>query len=227
MPETDLPMPDGFERRSSGDQAALYIRRLIFDGQLRPGIRVPQDDVAKSLGISRIPVREALIALEREGWVTIEMHRGAFVSALDPQAVRDHYELFGLTYGFAVERAVDRAGSEFVPTLVELEHDIAEAEEADTIWKLTLRFHDVVVDTAHSPRIKVVLRALPALIPGNFFALVPGAIDAEKRGFAAIVRAVKKSDGRQAAEQYVKMMRRQGDHVVDVLAARGLFEECS
>ena len=66
MPQTDLPMPDEFERRSSGDQAALYIRRLIFDGQLRPGGRVPQDEVAKSLGISRIPVREALIALEAE-----------------------------------------------------------------------------------------------------------------------------------------------------------------
>ena len=77
------------------------------------------------------------------------------------------------------------------------------------------------------PRAWIRRAVLPALIPGNFFALVPGAIDAEKRGFAAIVRAVKKRDGRQAAEQYVKMMRRQGDHVVDVLAARGLFEECS
>jgi DNA-binding GntR family transcriptional regulator len=227
VPETDLPRPDGFERRSSGDQAALYIRRLIFDGQLRPGSRVPQDDVAKRLGISRIPVREALIALEREGWVTIEMHRGAFVNALDPQAVRDHYELFGLTYGFAVERAVDRAGPDFVVSLVELERELVDADDPDTIWKLTLRFHDVVVDGAKSPRIRVVLRALPGLIPGNFFALVPGAIDGEKRGFAAIVRAVKKGNGQQAAEQYVKMMRRQGDRVVDVLAARDLFEERS
>jgi len=52
---------------SSGDQAALYIRRLMFDGDLRPGTRVPQDEIAQALGVSRIPVREALIALEREG----------------------------------------------------------------------------------------------------------------------------------------------------------------
>src|SRR5436190_3544057 len=134
-------------RRSSGDEAALLIRRMIFDGELRPGERVPQDDVAAMLGISRIPVREALIALEREGWVTIEMHRGAFVNALDRQAVRDHYELFGLTYGFAVERAVDRAGPDFVVSLIELERELADAEDPDSIWKLTLRFHDVVVDT--------------------------------------------------------------------------------
>jgi len=50
----------------------------MFDGTLGPGEKIPQDDVAGVLGISRIPVREALIALEREGRVTIELHRGAF-----------------------------------------------------------------------------------------------------------------------------------------------------
>jgi DNA-binding GntR family transcriptional regulator len=188
---------------------------------------VPQDEIAKTLGISRIPVREALIALEHEGWVSIEMHRGAFVNALDRQAVRDHYELYGLTYGFAVERAVARAGPDLVAELAETQKALASATDPDEIWKLTLVFHRLVVDGASSPRIKVVLRALPALVPGNFFELVPGAIDEEKRGFAAIVRAVKKHDGSKAADEYVKMMRRQGDHVVDVLAQRGLFQEHS
>ena len=86
-------------RLTSGEQAALYIRRLVFDGDLKPGDRVPQDVVAAALGMSRIPVREALIALEREGWVTIETHRGAFVNGFDRQAVRDHYALFALIYG--------------------------------------------------------------------------------------------------------------------------------
>jgi DNA-binding GntR family transcriptional regulator len=221
------PPADGFERRSSGEQAALYIRRLIFDGELRPGSRVPQDDVAGRLGISRIPVREALIALEHEGWVTIAMHRGAFVNALDPQAVRDQYELYGLTYGFAVEKAVDRAGPLFAEQLTDIERALADADHPDDVWKLTLRFHNLVVETAASPRVRVVLRALPGLIPGNFFALVPGAIAEEKRGFNAIVRAVRKHDAERAAHEYARMMRRQGGHVVDVLAARGLFEESS
>src|SRR5438309_4938898 len=106
-------------RRSSGDEAALLIRRMIFDGELRPGERVPQDDVAAMLGISRIPVREALIALEREGWVTIEMHRGAFVNSLDAPAVRDNYELFGIVYGFAARRAIERSGQELLVRLTE------------------------------------------------------------------------------------------------------------
>lgn len=213
-----------FTRRSSGEQAALYIRRLIFDGELRPGSRVPQDEVAHALGISRIPVREGLIALEREGWVTIEMHRGAFVNALDEQAVRDHYALYGLVYGFAVERAVQRSGPELAEQLTEVQHELAATDDSAEVWRLTLRFHALVVDAAASPRIKVVLRAMPAMIPGNFFELVPGSVEGEKRGSVAIVRAVAKGDGPRAAEGYAKLMRAQGDRVVRVLAARGLLD---
>ena len=78
--------------------------------QTRPGKAWLAAEIAQTLGISRIPVREALIALEREGWVSIEMHRGAFVNAIDADAVRDHYELLGLVHGFAASRALSREG---------------------------------------------------------------------------------------------------------------------
>jgi DNA-binding GntR family transcriptional regulator len=81
-------------RTPSGEHIASHVRSLIFEGELRPGMRVPQDAIAQDLGVSRIPVREALIVLEREGWVTNEMHRGAFINALDEPTVHDHYELF-------------------------------------------------------------------------------------------------------------------------------------
>src|SRR3954470_19651214 len=122
-------------RRSSGDEAALLIRRMIFDGELRPGERVPQDDVAAMLGISRIPVREALIALEREGWVTIEMHRGAFVNALDEQEVRDHYELFGLVYSFAARRARARGGDGLVDRLGAIQKQLGATNDPATVGR--------------------------------------------------------------------------------------------
>ena len=79
-------------RRSAGDRIAAWIRGRIVTGQLRRGDRVTQEDVARDLGVSRIPVREALVALDREGWVTIEPHRGAFVAGVDEDWVRDHYD---------------------------------------------------------------------------------------------------------------------------------------
>lgn len=222
---TPLPTPtEEFARRSSGERAALYIRRLIFDGELRPGSRVPQDEVAQSLGISRIPVREALIALEREGWVTMEMHRGAFVTALDEPAVRDHYELFGLVYGFAVERAVTRSGPDLTRSLKAILQLLDTTDDPTEVWRLTLDFHAQVVEAAGSPRVRVVLRSMTGLIPGNFFELVPGAVESEKRGFAAIIRAVAKGDGERAAAEYARTMRSQGDRVVQVLKGRGLLD---
>src|SRR6195952_660204 len=121
-PLPDLPAPaEVLVRRSSGEQAALYIRRLIFDGVLREGDRVPQDAIAKRLGLSRIPVREALLSLEREGWVTIKPHRGAFLGALDETVVRDHYELYGHVFGFAAARAAERSTPEMLVKLADLQ----------------------------------------------------------------------------------------------------------
>jgi len=225
MTSRSLPPPtDRVERRSSGDQAAAYIRRLIFEGELRPGSRVPQDDVARTLGISRIPVREGLISLESEGWVTIVLHRGAFINALDEDAVRDHYELYGMTYGFAAKRATERSGPELAERLGELEKEMRATDDPRAFQRLTLEFHATVVTAAHSPRIKVLLRGMSGMIPGNFFAVVPGAIDVERRGAAAVVRAIRKGDGDRAAEEYQRTLQRQGDQVVQVMAERGLFE---
>ena len=216
---------DRLVRRSSGEDAALYIRRLIFDGRLAPGERVPQDEIARALGISRIPVREALIALERDGWVTIELHRGAFVTALDAQTVHDHYELYGLAYGFAVRRAMERAPAGLSSRLDKTARSVSSTGDAGVVQALVLEFHETVLRAAGSPRVRVILRALAGLVPGNFFELVPAAIDVQRRGLAAIVRAVKRGDGARAASEYERMMRRQGDLVVEVFRARGVIGE--
>jgi DNA-binding GntR family transcriptional regulator len=212
-------------RRSSGDHAAVYIRRLIFDGRLRPGERIPQEQVAATLGISRIPVREALIALEREGWVNIQMHRGAFVSALDEQAVRDTYELFGLVYGFAVRRAIGRGEPGLVERLRDISRGLAATDDPGEISRLTLAFHGVVVDAAASPRVRVLLRAMSGLVPGNFFELVPGAVEIEKKGLTTVARAVAGGDAGKARAAYERTMHGQGELVVQLFADRGLFEE--
>jgi DNA-binding GntR family transcriptional regulator len=183
--------------------------------------------VARSLGCSRIPVREALIALEREGWVRIELHRGAFINALDEPSVRDHYDLFGLLYGFAVQRAVERDADELRARLEPLAAALTAADDPDEVQDLTIAFHAAVVDCARSPRVAAVLRSLTGIIPGNFFALVPGAIEVERRGAADVLRAVTRRDGDRAAEAYRRTMRRQGGNVVEILRARGLFDPTS
>ena len=94
------------DRRNIGRDVAEHIRRLILDGTLKPNEKIPQDEVAGELGVSRIPVREALLTLAADGFVVLEPYRGAFVAPLERADIRDQFELYGLIHGFAASRAV-------------------------------------------------------------------------------------------------------------------------
>lgn len=221
-----LRPPATTSRMSRGEEAARYIRGLIFDGDLKPGSRVPQDDIARGLGVSRIPVREALIALEREGWVTIELNRGAFVNALDARAVLDHYELYGMIYGFAARRALDRSSApELVARLEQLVKELGGLEEPGLVLQHTIAFQRAIVEAARSPRLKPLTRALTQLVPGDFFTLVPEAIDLERKGLRAITRAMKRGDGEKAAAEYSRMSRQIGESVLSLFERRGLLSD--
>jgi DNA-binding GntR family transcriptional regulator len=207
----------------SGEQAAAYIRQLIFTGKLLPGTRLPQGEIAEALGISRIPVREAIVALEREGWVTTRFHHGAFVNSFDEDTIRDHYVLFGMVYGLACRRALRRNDPDLIPRLAEISREVARTDDPVEVEKLAVKFHGAVVEAAHSPRIRLVLRAMSALVPGPFFVLVPDAIAPERKGLAAIVRAMKKNDEEQVVNAYARTLNQQGEFVVELFQQHGLL----
>jgi DNA-binding GntR family transcriptional regulator len=211
-------------RTPSGEHIASHIRALIFEGELRPGMRVPQDAIASDLGVSRIPLREALIVLEREGWVTNEMHRGAFINALDEQTVHDHYELYGLIFGLAAQRALARRVADLPDRLAEIQAEFGRATTPGEQHRLSLDFHGTILKVAASPRINAALRSMSALVPGDFFDAVPDAVDVQRRGLAAIVRAMKQGEGEKASVEYVKLMRQVGNKVAQLFAERSLFE---
>jgi DNA-binding GntR family transcriptional regulator len=80
-------------RQSSPEVIAESLRQAIIDGQLGPGESLRQENLAKHYAVSRIPVREALRQLGSEGWIVLEPNRGARVSPLSAQEVREIYEI--------------------------------------------------------------------------------------------------------------------------------------
>jgi DNA-binding GntR family transcriptional regulator len=212
-----------WDRRTTGEQVALYIRSLVFEGELRPGRRIPQDEIATTLGVSRIPVREAIIALEREGLVTVEPHRGAFINAITRDTIRDQYELYGLAFGLATRRAAERGGDAFAEDLDAVHTRLLAATDADEFAACNDEFLGLIVKAAGSPRVQAVLRVLSGLVPGNFFAMVPGTMETQRTGTTQMMRAVRKSGGDAAADACLAMMRRQGDAVIKMLDAREFF----
>lgn len=212
-------------RQNASEAVAAHVRRLVFDGELRQGDKVPQQEIADALGVSRIPVREALVALERDGVVTIEPHRGAFVSAFDPAAIEDHYELYGLIYGHATRRCVERADPSVIDELVALAERIADETRSEPMLDRATEFHAIVHRVGGSPRLRAILNSLSGIVPGNFFGVIPGSLDVARRSFPAIAKAMRQGDAEGAAEACRAMHRAQGERVVAHLEAQGLFGE--
>lgn len=200
-------------RKSAGGLVADYVRELIFNGDLASGERVPQQQIAEALGVSRIPVREGVVALEREGFVTIEPHRGAFVNRFDGEVIADHFELFGLIYGFAARRTAERASPRDVEVLETRLAEIEEARRSDPMLRAVSRFRDELVRVGGSPRLDGLMHSLAAIVPGNFFKEIPGAMPIARDGFRRTLDAILAGDGERAAAACVEMMRAHAHNV--------------
>jgi DNA-binding GntR family transcriptional regulator len=85
-----------------------FIRQAILRGVFRPGERVPQDEIAAALGVSRMPVRASLRPLEAEGLLAIRPHRGAVVASLRRDELTELYEMRVLLESYLLERAIAR-----------------------------------------------------------------------------------------------------------------------
>ena len=116
------------------------------------GQEVPEGDLL-GVRIEAVGVREAIIALDREGWVTVEPHRGAFVRGIDADYVRDHYELYGLVFGLMASRVAERADDAGLARVLRRELWIGEPEQVE--------FHfqprEEVIAARFQPRVDVAI----------------------------------------------------------------------
>jgi len=85
------------------EYAYSVIRDSILRGRLRPGDRLNQDELAKDMGMSKIPIRAALHKLESEGLIEIERHKGAHVVDLSIAELQEVYLIRNRLEGLAVE----------------------------------------------------------------------------------------------------------------------------
>ena len=87
------------------DQVVSHVVNLVLTGKLRSGDRVDRNEIAHELGLSRVPIQEAVVQLEHDGILSTRYHRGAFVERFDESVVLEHHELHGMLTGIASARA--------------------------------------------------------------------------------------------------------------------------
>jgi DNA-binding GntR family transcriptional regulator len=179
-----------FARRSVGEDVADHIRQLVFFGELRDGQRVPQREIAEALGVSSVPVREALASLQREGVVTIEPNRGAFINGLDADVVTEQFYIFGRIYGLATRVTTQRADPSLVAALSDLAGRIGKERDLDALLALSIRFQMLIVDHGGSKRLRALFAPFFRIVPGNFYATIPGSAEVTRRGVAEVAEAI-------------------------------------
>ena len=207
---------DAAPRQSVADEVADHIRRLVFDGELQDGERVPQRQIAEALGVSSVPVREALAGLQREGVVTIEQNRGAFVNGLDPDILIEQFYVYGRIYGRAARVATVRADDETVARLVKLAKDIKKERDLDALRALGVRFQMTIVDCGGSKRLRALFTPLSRIVPGNFLVTIPGSPEVTRVGVQRIAKAIEARDPEAAERACWELI----DEIGELVAAR-------
>lgn len=139
-------------RRTTRASAARdTLRRAILEAQLPPGSPIIQSEVARQLGISRAPLREALRELEEEGLIVNIPFRGAFVSTIDRRSLDELCSFRNLIEQFAVERVIARASDEDLARLSEIvERMQAHADQGDieAVDQDDVLFHTTICELA-------------------------------------------------------------------------------
>ncbi|MBI5032564.1 MAG: GntR family transcriptional regulator [Chloroflexi bacterium] len=139
------------------------IRESILNGHYPPGHRLIADDLAKELGVSRMPIREALHRLEVAGLVMMLPHRGAVVSEFSEPDIIEVYHiravLDGLAARLATPNLIDADFKQLDMRLKEMEKKINDGDN-EGFLQANREFHTIVWKAAHAPRLQELLENL-------------------------------------------------------------------
>lgn len=132
--------------RSLKDCVMDYLRQEMESGNLKPGERINEKEICQKLGISRTPIREALIQLEREGFIEISPRKSIRVKKLTLKEIEDIYNVVGTLEAEAAEIACDRLTPEDLERMEERFKEMAQALAEDDFKKymeINLDLHNV------------------------------------------------------------------------------------
>lgn len=197
------------QRTSLADQALEILRDEILSHRFPPGSRLTVRPLCDATGLSPTPIKAALMALTREGLVTLEPYRGYFVSSIDDSDLLEIYELRQVLDGIAARRAADAPDRAVLVAelrdLLEQQHACAGDSDHRQYSELDIQFHRRILEHCRSPRLLTVTNDLMAQLRlGRALSTsVPGQVERSLTEHAAIIDALEQGDG-AAAEDLVR-----------------------
>ena len=218
-------MADSRVTRTKTSAAVVdYVLEQLFSGAFRSGDRIDHDQLSEALGVSRLPVREGLVILERDGIVSMKYHRGVFVEPFDAESILDDFEIMGLLSGVAVRRLAEQRDPETIAVLQRLLDDLRATRPADKgrIFDLVSQMIITEHRAGGSRRLRAQLRSHAGFLP-HAFQLIERTHAATVRAHSLVLDAIESGDGEQAARVRLEDFRDAGRSVVRELRRRSVI----
>lgn len=207
----------GRQFRTVGDMAYEVIREGILTGVFAPGERLRQDALATQIGVSRIPVRSALMKLESQGLITFEPYRGAIVNTLTAAAAKEIYEIRTVLEEHALRKAMTAMTPERLVRLEQLATELNSVENGEEFLQRRGEFYQELYDMKRQPRLVAVINRLReevarySLDHNVDYVRPPG-----ERDHAEVLRYLRAND----VDGAVQWLRDHLDHVCERLLTR-------
>ncbi|MFH0345936.1 GntR family transcriptional regulator [Bacillus sp. SW14] len=200
-----MPIPSNISKpvRQTAKTIALeQIQKWIVEGILAPGEKINDDELAKALGVSRTPVREALQLLAVQGFVEMSPGRETRISQIEKNDVFKVYPPMAALQSTAAELAIDNIQSSHLEEMAAINQQMKMAIDRNEIYEvlgLDKAFHDVMIDAANNEYIRnftSVLHMHILRLEYLFFKSPQNSIEEHEQ----MIQACKEKDRKKAAE---------------------------
>lgn len=216
-----------FDRRTASQFVAAQLRAEIQQGNLKPGGRLRQGEIAKRFQVSTTPVREAIALLQAQGLVRVDPHKGAVVFRPTAADLRHLYEIREVLEVWAVEKAITKCTPEVLDKLENLIDRMERTNDPLEWLDLNNRFHIVTYEPAGRPRLSRLIGDLRDASSAYIYLLLShGENDPRpNREHRDITEAYRRADVKAAQQAVSNHMGHTVERVLELMAAEGTAEE--
>ncbi|MHA6844832.1 GntR family transcriptional regulator [Ralstonia syzygii] len=210
------------------EAAANELRRRILTGEFVDGYQLRQDALAAELGISRIPLREALVQLESEGLVKILPHKGAVVSELSADDITELFELRALLEPVLLRKSIPKLTQQDFAQLDAILKEYSEvlhASQSGRWGELNTELHQLLLSRADQPKTATIVASLLQQTDRYTrlqLSLSEAARDVAESEHSELVALCRKGDVRGAASLLKRHIEHAGDELNAFLRERRL-----
>ena len=191
------------------------IREAIIKGDFQPGERLIQDELAKSLGVSRMPIREAIKQLEAEGYVTLEPHKGAIVREFSVKEIEEIYFLRSKFEPLVVKESLKFINTNIIQQLENLIEEMNQTKEVSKFIELNIVFHNLLIKDCPWEKLNSFIKNLWTGFPQQTPHLLPDQIEVSKQEHKAMIEAIKVGNDQLVCEIMERHIIRAGNQVLE------------